>query len=97
MHDDDEGTTSVRFEVLGVEMVRAGRVLALANVSVEIEGGGFTIQGARIVRGRAGGLTVEAPQWRRPRNGRELPAVILPPDLRDAIGAEFLASISTSD
>lgn len=88
-----EDTTPVRFEVLGVEPVGRGRLIALANVAVEIEGVAFKIQGLRVVRGAAS-PTVEAPQWRHPVNGRWLPALLLPADLRDAIAAEVLAGLT---
>jgi len=83
----------VSFEVLGVELVRGGRVQALANVSIEIAGVGFTVQGCRVIRTRSGGLTVEGPAFKHP-DGHTWPAVVLPSELRDAIGAEVLCEVA---
>lgn len=42
----------------------------------------------------ARGVGVEAPQFRHPRDGRYLPAVVLPPELRDPIGREVLEALA---
>ena len=90
-HTNDEGgTVSVSFKVEHVEMVRgAGRLHAMAVVSVDVDGVEMRIQGVRIVRQPTGMLAVEAPQFRRP-GGEWVPAVTLPPELKDAIAAEIL-------
>lgn len=85
-------TTPVTFVVLGVEPVRgAGRLIGLANVAVELSGVELTLQGVQLVRRSDGSVSVQAPQFRHPRDGRWLPAVLLPSELRDAIAAEALA------
>lgn len=86
-------TVPVRFEVLGVERVDRGRLVALANVLVDVAGVELTLQGVQVVR-EADGVVVRAPAFRHPRDGRWLPAVLLPPELRDAIGAEVLSGMS---
>lgn len=88
------GTIPVRFEVLGVEPVRgAGRLVGLAVVLLDVGGVEVTLQGVQVLRDVLGGLTVQAPRFRHPRDGRHHPAVLLPIELRDAIGAEVLAAI----
>ena len=87
-------TVPVRFEVLGVErLTGAGRVVALANVLVEVAGVSFELQGLRVVK-EARGIGVETPQFRHPRDGRYLPTVILPPELFDPIGREVLEALA---
>lgn len=87
-------TVPVRFEVLGVErLAGAGRVVALANVLVKVAGVSFELQGLRLVK-EAGGIGVEAPQFRHPRDERYLPAIVLPPELRDPIGREVLEALA---
>lgn len=86
-------TVPVRFEVLGVEAVHGvGRLLGLACVALDVAGVEWTLQGVQVVRGADGGLAVRAPVFRHPRDGRSLPAVVLPDGLRDAITAEVLGS-----
>ncbi|UFN48911.1 hypothetical protein LPC08_23425 [Roseomonas sp. OT10] len=87
----DAETVPVRYEVKGLEAVRgAGRLAGLAVVDVEIAGGLLTLQGVQVVRETDGSLTCKAPVFRHPRDGRWLPAVVLPPELRDAIGQEVV-------
>lgn len=83
-------TTTVNIEVMGVEPVRGtGRLLGLAIVRLEFDGVELTLQGVQVTRA-ASGLSVQAPQFRHPRDGRWLSAVLLPDELRDAIGREVL-------
>ena len=90
-HNNEEGgSVSVSFRVEHVEKVRgAGRLHAIAVVSVDVDGVEMRIHGVRIVRQPTGLLAVEAPQFRRP-GGEWVPAVTLPPELKDAIAAEIL-------
>lgn len=93
---DDTGageTVPVRFTVLGVEPVRGtGRLVGLAVVDVDLAGVVLTLQGVQLVRDPAGRLTCRAPVWRHPVSGRWVPAVVLPPELSEAIAAEVLAA-----
>ncbi|MFC7552648.1 hypothetical protein ACFQU7_10855 [Pseudoroseomonas wenyumeiae] len=83
-------TQTVRYEVLGIEPVRgAGKLVALAVVEVEVEGVTFTLQGVQV-RQEAAGPVCQAPVFRHPKDGRWLPAVVLPPALADAIAVEVL-------
>lgn len=90
--DGAAGTVPVAFAVRGLETVRgAGRLVALAIVTIEVAGVELLLQGVQVVRGHAGSLQVQAPVFRHPASGRWTPAVVLPPALRDALGAEILA------
>lgn len=85
-------TSTVRFEVRGIERAHGGRVVALAIVALDVDGVELVMQGVQVLRAAGGGLEVRAPMWRHP-TGRWIPAVVLPDELRDAIGAEVLARI----
>jgi hypothetical protein len=86
-------TTSVTYAVDGTERVAgSGRLIALANVRIEVAGIEIMLQGLQVVRGGDGALTCKAPMWRHPKSGRWLPAVLLPPELQAAVGAEVLAA-----
>lgn len=88
-------TSAVRFEVRGIERVHgAGRLVALAIVAVDIEGVELVLQGVQVMREPDGGWRVRAPVWRHPGSGKWVPAVVLPDELRDAIGAEVMARVS---
>lgn len=86
---DQVETIPVAFTVLGIDRTpAAGRLVALANVELDVCGIVLTLQGVRIVRAPGGGLACEAPTWRHPTRGDHLPALVLPPALRDALAAE---------
>ncbi len=85
-------TVPVRFEVRQVEPVHGcGKLVGLAVVAMDVAGVEVVLQGVQLVRDGSGTLTVKAPVWRHPGSGQWLPAVLLPDELRDAIGAEVLA------
>ena len=91
-HDNREGESdvvSVSFEVNEVELVNAGRLHALATVTITVEGVELRLQGVRVMRLPTGMLAVEAPRFRRPA-GEWVPAVQLPAELKDAIAKEIL-------
>lgn len=82
----------VRFEVLGTEPVHgAGRLVALANVALDVAGLELTLQGVSVTRDGRGALAVRGPVWRHPGSGRWLPALLLPDELQQAIGNAVLA------
>ncbi len=84
-------TVPVRFEVLIFEPVHgAGRLVGLASVRLDLGDLELTLQGVGVIRDHAGKLSVRAPVWRHPGSGKWLPAVLLPPELSAAIGAELL-------
>jgi hypothetical protein len=89
-------TVPVGLTVIGVEPVRgSGKLIALGIIKLDIGGVIFRLQGVQILRQRDGSLTCAAPCFRHPRDGRWLPAVLLPPELSDAIAAEVLAEART--
>jgi hypothetical protein len=92
-----EDAVNVSFVVAGIEPLQgAGALRAMANVEVNVGGTfDFTLQGIQV-RARGNGLVVQAPQYRDPKSGRWLlPAVLLPPELRDAIAATVLEELGS--
>ncbi len=93
--DDSAGSVSVTYQVDHVERVKnAGRLFALAVVTIQVEGVEFRIQGVRVTRQPTGLLAVEAPRFRSP-GGEWLPAVTLPDALKQAIADEILRLVET--
>ncbi len=81
----------VSFAVTGFEWIPGkGRLAALADLRIEIEGVVLLLQGVRVPREPDGGLACQEPRFRHP-GGRWLPVVVLPPELSDAIAAAVLA------
>ena len=85
-------SVEVSFEVVRVERVDAGRLCALATVVVTVNDVEMAIQGVRVMRQPTGMLAVEAPRFRRP-GGEWVPAVMLPPELKQAIADEILDQV----
>lgn len=95
MNDDIYGASdsiSVGFQVHQVERVNAGKLVALAEVGITVEGVEFRIQGVRVMRLPTGLLAVEAPRFRRP-GGEWVAAVTLPEELKQAIADEILSMV----
>ncbi|BBE74563.1 hypothetical protein [Oharaeibacter diazotrophicus] len=85
---DDAGRALVNVTVVTLLRVDGpGRLVALANAEIEIDGVPILVQGVRALRSGAV-LTVEAPQF-RDRDGRWCPGVVLP----DPVLAEIAAQI----
>ena len=83
-------TASVSFTLLGVERARdRGRLIGLASAEIVVEGVGFLLQGIRVIYEPDGSLLVQPPRFRHP-DGHWLPAVVLPPELAEAIAAAVL-------
>ena len=93
--DESSESISVGFEIHAVERVNAGKLVALAEVGITVEGVEFRIQGVRVMRLPTGMLAVEAPRFRRP-GGEWVPAVTLPPELKQAIADEILAMVEAA-
>ena len=90
---EDGDSVSVSFNVERVEKVRnAGRLYAMATVLIDVDGVEMRLQGVRVVKLPTGLLAVEAPQFRRP-GGEWVPAVTLPPALKQAIANEILTIV----
>ena len=88
-------TVAVEFTVTGIERVKAGALIGLANVDLEIAGIRLTLQGIQILQARTGGLYVNAPKF-RDTAGTWRSAAVLPDTLRDALGAEVLSVFTAS-
>ncbi len=88
----DSDSVEVSFEVVRVERVDSGRLCALATVVVTVNDVEMAIQGVRVMRQPTGMLAVEAPRFRRP-GGEWVPAVMLPPELKQAIADEILDQV----
>jgi hypothetical protein len=86
----DRETTTVSFTLLGLERTRdRGRLLGLASAEILLAGVAITVQGIRIIYEPDGSLLVQPPRFRHP-DSHWLPAVILPPELANALAAEVL-------
>jgi hypothetical protein len=77
-----DDTAPATVTLLSLERVNAGRLVALAAVEIVVGGIAIEVHGVRVIR-QLSMLVAEAPKYRR---GAEwLPAVGLPPELRQAI------------
>lgn len=88
-------TTTVSFTLLSLERARdRGRLLGLASAEILLADVAVTVQGIRIIYEPDGSLLVQPPRFRHP-DGHWLPAVVLPPELAEAIAAEVLDAFGT--
>ena len=90
-------TSVVSFAVTGFEWIRGkGRLAGLADVRIEIEGVVLLLQGVRVLRERDGRLGYQEPRFRHP-DGGWVAALVLPPELSDAIATAVLALARDAD
>ena len=83
-------TSVVSFAVVGFEWIQGkGRLAGLADVRIEIEGVVLLLQGVRVLREPDGGFACQEPRFRHP-DGGWVAALVLPPELSDAIAAAVL-------
>ena len=87
-------TLPVTFEVLEVERIERGTILAAACVRVEIQGVEVLVQGVTMRRDGQNRANINPPQFRDPRTGNWYPAVVLPQELWDAIALEIGARVT---
>lgn len=92
MTDEPEIIAVCQFSVISVQRIAAGDVVALADVALDLDGIEMKLHGLQVVRVPLG-LVARMPRYRAP-NGRWVPAVELPEELAQAIGAEVLATIA---
>ena len=85
----DPDTVTVAATVLGLKCVDAGRLLALAEVELEIAGIVFTLRGVRVIKTGPRSHGVAAPCYRG-ANGRLADAISLPPELAQAVAGVVL-------
>lgn len=81
-------TTAVNVAVLQVERAYAGRLLALAEVEIEIDGIVIVLHGVRVVDLGPRSLGVEPPAWRAGAQSRA--AISLPEELTATIADAVL-------
>lgn len=86
-------TLPVSVEVLGVETVNKGGLLALAVVEIAFDGVPVRIQGVQVRRRADGQITVDSPCFRA-GDGRWLPAVVLPPELGQAVAEMVVGTLT---
>jgi hypothetical protein len=80
----------VTARVIGVERVRGhGRLIGLAVVALDVCGVALTLQGVQLLRRADGAVDVRTPCFRRP-TGAWLPAILLPPEVAQAITEELM-------
>lgn len=84
-------TCPVTFSVT-VRPVRRGRVLAVADAVVDLDGVPLTLSGFTVRLTDHGRADVLVPQHRDPVSGQWADSVVLPPELAGAIGREILAA-----
>ena len=83
-------TSVVTFAVTGFEWIPdKERLAGLADVRIEIEGVALLLRGVRVLREPDGGLACQEPRFRHPDSGW-VTALVLPPELSDAIAAAVL-------
>jgi hypothetical protein len=82
-------TVTVSATVLQIKRADAGRLLALAEVEIEIAGVAFTLHGVRVIKTGPRSRGVAAPCV-RVAGGRLAEAISLPPELTAAIASAVL-------
>ena len=87
-------TTTVEATVLEVQPVGKGKLIALASVELMLDGVSFVVHGVQVLQVRhpetgAVASGVALPCYRAP-DGSWKPAIDLPPELREPIGAAVL-------
>jgi stage V sporulation protein G len=85
-------SASITFEVSNVRHVRKGEWLA--DVALDFDGVPLVMNGFRIFRHSATGLTVEMPAYLE--RGRWVPAVVLPEEMRKALAVEIIAAVNAA-
>jgi hypothetical protein len=87
-------TVAVEYHLVAVEAVSgAGRLIAVATVELAIAGIPITLQGVQLKLTHDNKVLCQAPQWRHPRTGQWVPCILLPDELRVAIGSECTSAI----
>ena len=86
-------TTSVTCTVLDVRPVQLSKLIALASVEIIVAGISFTLHGIQVVRRAQDGREITVarlPSYRGP-DGRWLPSVNMPEELKRPIGDAVIA------
>jgi stage V sporulation protein G len=89
---DQGGSSIVSITVLSVTPARAGRLFALASVTIDIDGIKIEVHGIRALRADPAGTRIELPKF-RDAGGLMRAAITLPEELRRPIGDIVLAAL----
>ena len=89
--DPSTDTSSVTIRVFAINpIVGGGRLLALADAEIHIDGVVFAIHGLQVFAD-AGKTEIRLPKYRAP-NGEWLAAITLPPELREPLADAVMAA-----
>ena len=91
----EDETETVTFSVVGVERVLGrGDLIAMAIVSLVIAGVEMTLQGLQVRANGPDRVDVSLPTFKSTRDGTQKAAIVLPPELFDAIGMAVAQAFS---
>ena len=91
--DDDVSRVPVEVRLLRVQKVTGrGTLKCLFDVQIDIQGVEIEVRGFQCRETSRGAISIRAPQFRS-RDGRWLPALILPDSVMSAIGDTFVEEI----
>jgi stage V sporulation protein G len=86
---DEIGSSTISITVRSLTPARAGRLFALASVSIDIDGVQIEVHGIRALRVQPVGTRIELPKF-RDALGIMRPAITLPEEVRGPIGDAVL-------
>lgn len=87
-------TVPAEFEVVDLELVHRGRLIALASVVLNVAGVEMMFSGLQVRGELDRALSVEMPAYRHPASGRWMPAVRIPAELGQAIADQVLDMVA---
>lgn len=91
----EDETETATFSVVGVERVLGrGDLIAMAIVSLVIAGVEMTLQGLQVRANGPDRVDVSLPTFKSTRDGTQKAAIVLPPELFDAIGMAVAQAFS---
>ncbi len=94
----EDETETVTFSVASVERVLGrGDLIAMAIVSLVIAGVEMTLQGLQVRANGSNRVDVSLPTFKSTRDGTQKAAIVLPPELFEAIGLAVAQAFSTLD
>jgi hypothetical protein len=89
LQDDDAGSSTVLITVLSATPMRAGKLFALASVTINVGGVLVEIHGIRATRTATGATRIELPTF-RDATGQSRVAIVLPEEIYGPIGEAVL-------
>ena len=94
----EDETETVTFSVVNVERVLGrGDLIAMAIVSLVIAGVEMTLQGLQVRANGSNRVDVSLPTFKSTRDGTQKAAIVLPPELFEAMGAAVAQAFSALD